>query len=1403
MNQLNIVLLDDEMDAVMTRFDSENTGRVRYSDFLSVVAPQAQKRQVDKEVQKAADRLRSMVKQRAHAKKGSMRDPFQHFSVKKSSFNSAELFEGLKLLNIELTADKVNILFEMMDKNSDGKVTYNEFKLFIGDSHYHDVENRLRANITRLATTWTGDKDFRKVFHRLDEDGAGSLSRKKFKEGLEDLGFELTSREFERVLDRFDTDGDGEVSYKEFVSFIKNRYDSFKPVEKLKQRLRGRLNEMSSSKKEMWRAFRNLDLNGNGYIDQVEFKDGLKDLGFNLTSSEANDVMQYFDFHADGRISYEEFVAFLEGDDATSANSTRKKKDFGSSDRKGNGPLMHKLRRAFRQQWADGKDAHEIFESADIDMEGVLTPKQVFRILRDKFNMSLSQDNKDELIQKFARDDNMQFNYPDFLNRTSPAYTGHVSVGNKVDAAAAKLRTVVQKRVRETGGKNLKDPFSHFDKKDRGYFDMRAFSKGLKLLNIDLNSSDEEKLFEMIDGNNDGRVRYNEFAVFVNGTRYNNVASRLRTKIGQIARKWNGGKDLRKAFDKFDRDDNGFITSREFHRTVKDFGFDLNKFEIDTLMHQLDVDGDGRITYREFIDFVHQRVEKYNKVENLPQKVKKRIQRHARGEELWNIFQDMDRDGNGVLDKKEFRKGLDSMGLDLSSTENNDLMEYLGHETRSGKMVINYMDFNDFINSDDGSNNGGSDNSDDGSRGGGAKGVDRIILRLGKEVARRTRNGRTFDMHKPFNRADRRNKGVVDERTFKRCMEDLDDGDGNMELSSSEYKMLFKEFNDGGMINYESFLDEIIKSGKTGSSSRNSTKGHVEKIIKDIRKEIRKAWKDGVDYHDAFERFDRKGKGWISTKDFLSGLKDMNVKVSRKDESALVGKFDPSDKGEIDYHTFLTIVAPSYSDRGAQTHDDLVMEAGEKLRRLVKIRAKDMDGDLRDPFRHFDQKERGSFSARQFETGLGLLKIRLNARDVGKLFRLIDLNNDGEIRFNEFSTFIYGSKHSDAISRLRAKVTQLARNWDGGRDMHKAFKRFDRDNKKFVTGREFGKVLKSNGFEFTDVEIDMIMMRFDIDGEDRITFADFMEFIDQRVRKFSKVDKLHTKIRQKIKKAAKKTGSAKNVGAIFHAMDTDGNGSLDRNEFNEGLIDLGIELRAQELDDLIDYFDHNGNGSVSWEEFVDFVDHDYEELNDNDDDDDDSSNSSGLLKRVSKLVKREEEDNRRFSLKKELERMDRNEKEYVKDADFVDLLRSINVGKHDAKDLAREYEGSREGRVDYYKFLDDLKASSKKKSSRKSSSSSSSSRKRMDSDMKEIMRIVGKFARKNNRAMKSFKKEMQRIDRKDRGLVNKGLFKDEFNELGVDLSKSDYKQIERYFFDEDTEKVNYLDFYDEATSDQR
>ena len=39
-------------------------------------------------------------------------------------------------------------------------------------------------------------------------------------------------------------------------------------------------------------------------------------------------------------------------------------------------------------------------------------------------------------------------------------------------------------------------------------------------------------------------------------------------------------------------------------------------------------------------------------------------------------------------------------------------------------------------------------------------------------------------------------------------------------------------------------------------------------------------------------------KGWISSKDFLSGLSDMKIKVNRSDESALLERFDPDEKGK-------------------------------------------------------------------------------------------------------------------------------------------------------------------------------------------------------------------------------------------------------------------------------------------------------------------------------------------------------------------------------------------------------------------------------------------------------------------------------------------------------------------------
>ena len=1297
LDKLGIKLLDDEMDALMNRFDPENSGRIRYADFLGIVAPEREKKLFDEETDKAVKKLRALVRQRAKQKKGSFRDPFAHFSEKKSSFISSQLHEGLKLLGIELPADKVSSIFEMMDKNEDGKVTYNEFKLFIGDSHFSDVENRLRSMITRLASDWSGHQSFRKVFDKFDDDREGSLSRRRFKQCLEELGFTLTSAEFERVLDRFDVDGDGTVSYKEFVKFIQNRYDQYKPLE----RLRSELQKMAGNdQKTMWQTFRNLDLDGNGFIDKHEFKDGLKELGFDeLSSSQTNDIISYFDFHGDGRVSYEEFVEFV-SPAGGNGNSSR-----GNGRQRSTGKVMLRMRKIFRKVWsAGGKDVHDLFAGFDTDFEGFLSSKKVFSLLRSELDATLSEDDETELIKLFAPTSKSEFDYVDFLARVSPSYSGG-AIAAGVNKAAGSLRLLVRQRASSKGG-DLRDPFNHFDRKRKGYFGMREFSKGIRSLGIKLSSGDEEKLFDLIDFNTDGKVKFNEFAVFADGAKFADATSRLRAKIATIAKKWNGGRDLRKAFDRFDSDGSGAISKREFKKALDSFGLlDLSSKETDQLIKQFDTDGDGRISFREFIEFVHGHAENFENADGTLERMKKKIKDMG---EAWRVFEDMDKDGNGILDKKEFEQGLRELDSNLTTSEVRKIMKCFDPE---GHGYISWDNFADSI-------------------------------------------------------------GVVHA------------SGGRRRIESSRHQ------------SFDSGSDEETNSRSNRKRGAKTSSGRMPFILKEVRSEVRKHWKQGTNYHEMFARHDRQGRGWIGEDDFLSALKEgLKVSLSRTDEKTVVDRFDRGERGEIDYMSFLSMISPSYSggygDEGAPAE---VTDAANRLRTLIKARAKDMKGDLQDPFKHFDKKESGSFNSLSFEKGLAKLKIKLSSRNVGKLFRVLDTNGDGKVMMNEFAVFTFGSHSADAMNTLRLKITEIGRRWDGGRSIRKAFSKCrsfsESGGKDYVSLRDFRHVLEDQGFTFSSQqEVESIAVHFDMFGDGQIACSEFIKFVEERMKRFNHVDALHDTIRDQIKSSARKHGSSKDVRSVFEEMDTDGNGVLDKSEFANGLTALGVKVSKRDVDALVDYFDHTPSsaGKVSWEDFADFVNHTF-----------DGAGSEGRLPSALTTVAEKIDEEARstgFKIQEELEKLDRKERDYVKDVDFEDLLRDIGVKKSTAKELTKSYDLSGSGRVEYLGFLDDLKRSGRTK---KEGSSRKGGRKTIDRSTAKILKRFRRHFEDRPKDFKRFKSGMKAIDARNRGTVNPRAFEDELFDCGLDISKSDYRVVETFYEDRDTGKILYQNFLEDT-----
>ncbi len=58
-----------------------------------------------------------------------------------------------------------------------------------------------------------------------------------------------------------------------------------------------------------------------------------------------------------------------------------------------------------------------------------------------------------------------------------------------------------------------------------------------------------------------------------------------------------GEEEIREAFRVFDKDGNGFISSAELRHVMTNLGEKLTDAEVDEMIHEADIDGDGSVNY--------------------------------------------------------------------------------------------------------------------------------------------------------------------------------------------------------------------------------------------------------------------------------------------------------------------------------------------------------------------------------------------------------------------------------------------------------------------------------------------------------------------------------------------------------------------------------------------------------------------------------------------------------------------------------------------------------------------------------------------------------------------------------------------------------------------------------------
>ncbi|XP_064622998.1 calmodulin-alpha-like [Lineus longissimus] len=134
----------------------------------------------------------------------------------------------------------------------------------------------------------------------------------------------------------------------------------------------------------------------------------------------------------------------------------------------------------------------------------------------------------------------------------------------------------------------IREAFRLFDKDGDGTVSTQELGTVLKSLGQAPTDDELETMINEVDTDGNGIIEFSEF-------------------LAMMAKKMLGGEsalDIREAFKVFDRDGHGYITVAELKRVMTTLGEKMTEEEVNEMISEADVDGDGKVDYEEFAEMI-------------------------------------------------------------------------------------------------------------------------------------------------------------------------------------------------------------------------------------------------------------------------------------------------------------------------------------------------------------------------------------------------------------------------------------------------------------------------------------------------------------------------------------------------------------------------------------------------------------------------------------------------------------------------------------------------------------------------------------------------------------------------------------------------------------------------------
>lgn len=128
-----------------------------------------------------------------------------------------------------------------------------------------------------------------------------------------------------------------------------------------------------------------------------------------------------------------------------------------------------------------------------------------------------------------------------------------------------------------------------------------------------------------------------------------------------------------------------------------------------------------------------------------------------------------------------------------------------------------------------------------------------------------------------------------------------------------------------------------------------------------------------------------------------------------------------------------------------------------------------------------------------------------------------------------------------------------------------AFDLFDKDKTGDITAAELGEVMRELGLSPSDAELKDMVDEVDVDQNGSIDFNEFLTMMSHKVEP---------------------SDAEKELREAFKVFDRDNSGTISAAELRNVLTSLGENLTDEQIDEMIQSADKDGNGAIDYDEFA-------------------------------------------------------------------------------------------------------------------------------------------------------------------------------------------------------------------------